>query len=419
MPYFKKQKKIIRNKYALIFHFLSFFAITQQITGIDFKNPVHGYHEITPNDPFSKFIERIKKGEVELNYGSDLLYLRSLLEELGISPHSQLLVYSTTSLQLNRISPSNPRALYFSDDVYLGFVPGGQIEIIGIDPQLGAIPYIFNLPRLNETKHPTIYRSKRCMNCHASHEIGGAPALLLGSVIPGPGGGTIDAFRRNKFGHTIPYEKRFGGWHITGKNPFLNSWSNQIGMIKNEQIIKIPNPPGKHFSWNNYLVESSSVIPHLLLEHQVGFTNLCVSATYQFRELKDSKEDFINEQADLLLSYILFENEAKLPESKITPSGNYVIHFENNKDRHGLNAPSLRKLNLNKRIFDLRCSYMIFSNSFIGLPEPIKNLISEKLFNILTSEQDKIPTQFSYLQNEERQKIKNILAAKWKGFHQK
>ena len=56
MPYFKKQKIIIRNKSALIFHFLSFylsfFAITQQIRGIDFKNPVHGYDEIRPNDPF-------------------------------------------------------------------------------------------------------------------------------------------------------------------------------------------------------------------------------------------------------------------------------------------------------------------------------------------------------------------------------
>ena len=31
-----------------------------------------------------------------------------------------MLVFSTTSLQLSLISPSNPRALYFGEDMYLG-----------------------------------------------------------------------------------------------------------------------------------------------------------------------------------------------------------------------------------------------------------------------------------------------------------
>ena len=36
--------------------------------------------------------------------------------------------------------PQNPRAIYFSDDIYLGYVPGGQIEVIGIDPKLRSNP---------------------------------------------------------------------------------------------------------------------------------------------------------------------------------------------------------------------------------------------------------------------------------------
>ena len=151
----------------------------------------------------------------------------------------------------------------------MGYVPGGQIEIIGIDPQLGAIPYIFNLPKAQDTTHPKIYRSKRCMNCHASKDMGGAPGLLIGSVIPGSGGGTIDAFRRNIIGHNIPFAKRFGGWHITGENPFPQSWANQTGMMKSGQIHKIFNPPGKYFTWDNYPVQGSSLIPHLLLEHHL------------------------------------------------------------------------------------------------------------------------------------------------------
>ena len=415
------QKKNLRSR--LLFYLFCIAPgyllplLADQTQFVNFKNQVHGYHEITPRDPFSKFIEKLERGAVMLNYESDHAYLNSLLKELGISPYSQLLVYSTTSLQLSRISPRNPRAIYFSDDIYLGYVPGGQIEIIGIDPQLGAIPYIFNLPQSQDITHPKIYRSKRCMNCHASKEMGGAPGLLIGSVIPGPGGGTIDAFRRNVFGHNIPFAKRFGGWHITGENPFPQSWANQTGIMKSGQIHKVFNPPGKYFTWDNYPVQGSSLVPHLLLEHQVGFTNLCTFATYKFRELNDSKEDFIEEQSDLLLSYILFEKEAVLPESLIDKKTKYVMDFEGQLNRHS-EQNSLRQLNLVSRILDLRCSYMIFSNSFSGLPKPIKNVMSQKLFNLLSCQQDKLPPRFSYLKEAEREKIKKILTAHWKGFGQ-
>ena len=190
----------------------------------------------------------MESGIIELNFESEKKYLLSLLDELAISPHSQLLVYSTTSLQLSRISPSNPRAIYFTDDIYLGYVPGGQIEIIGIDPQLGAIPYIFNLPKENDFKHPTIHRSKRCMNCHASPDIGGAPGLLIGSVVPGPGGGSIDAFRKKISGHGVPYEERFGGWHITGQHPFIKTWANQTGEMRDGNINQNTQSPRVNIS---------------------------------------------------------------------------------------------------------------------------------------------------------------------------
>ena len=388
-----------------------------QLHIVDFKHEVHGYLDISPSDPFSKFMKRIEKGAVSLNYESDHAYLNSLFKELGISPHSQLLVYSTTSLQLSRISPRNPRAIYFSDDIYLGYVPGGQIEIIGIDPQLGAIPYIFNLPQAKDTTHPQIYRSKRCMNCHASKEMGGAPSLLVGSVIPGPGGGTLDAFRRNIFGHNIPYAKRFGGWHITGNNPFPQSWANQTGIMENGEIHKISNPPGKYFTWQNYPVQGSSIIPHLLLEHQIGFTNLCISATYQFREINNSKDTFIDQQSDLLISYILFENEVSLPENRIDKKTKYALDFEG-YEKENQTQDSLRRLNLDSRIFDLRCSYMLFSNSFSGLPHPLKMSIFQKLYHLLSCPQDKLPSRFSYLEQAERKKIKIILTARLQGFRE-
>ncbi|MBT3668082.1 MAG: hypothetical protein HN548_11450 [Opitutae bacterium] len=393
---------------------------------INFRDPVHSYQNKPPQDPFSKFFKNLENGNITLNFNSEKEYLLSLFKELEISPYSQLLVYSTTSLQLSRISPSNPRAIYFGDDIYLGYVPGGQIEIIGIDPELGAIPYIFNIPRKNDLKHPSIYRSKRCMNCHASQETKGAPGLLLSSVIPGPGGGSIDAFRRGEFGHAVSYEKRFGGWHITGMNPFTNSWANHTGIMQDGEIKKINNPPGKYFSWDKYPIGQSDALPHLVLEHQVGFTNLCISISYKFREIKSLDEqpkseeykEIIENETNSLLFYVLFKNEAKLPRNKMRIDSPFAKDFKNSVKPTN-QAMLLREFDLEDRIFQLRCSYMIFSNSFEGLPVQIKNQFLKKLRYILSCERKNLPKEYSYLDCEERHKINSILLDSLSGYSPK
>ena len=91
-------------------------------------------------------------------------------------------MYSTNSLKLSRISPRNPRAIYFNEDVYVGWVPRGQIEIASIDPALGGIYHLLDIPRgLGPIR---IERSTRCFNCHAEFENGRVPGLLPKSVGP-------------------------------------------------------------------------------------------------------------------------------------------------------------------------------------------------------------------------------------------
>ena len=52
------------------------------------------------------------------------------------------LVFSKTSFQSARISPHNPRAVYFADDVAVGFVRGGDVlELAGVDPKQGVVFY--------------------------------------------------------------------------------------------------------------------------------------------------------------------------------------------------------------------------------------------------------------------------------------
>src|SRR5205823_5212269 len=78
-------------------------------------------------DPVAELQQKMDRGEVKLEYEPNQGYLRSLLKHLRISESSQTLVFSKSSFQLNLISPKTPRALYFNDDVYMGFVQDGPV----------------------------------------------------------------------------------------------------------------------------------------------------------------------------------------------------------------------------------------------------------------------------------------------------
>ncbi|MGC4048018.1 MAG: hypothetical protein QM758_29845 [Armatimonas sp.] len=82
--------------------------------------------KISATGPVEKLKEKLDKGELKLSYESGQGYLRSVLRALGISSATQTLVFSKTSLQSHAITPRTPRALYFSDECYVGWVNGGE-----------------------------------------------------------------------------------------------------------------------------------------------------------------------------------------------------------------------------------------------------------------------------------------------------
>jgi hypothetical protein len=194
---------VVRHVILLL---LPSFALANEVAGPiqsyrDFEAPPHNYKIRQPRDRFTLRMEDLKR-DPRLDRSSEKAFLASFLKILDIPVSSQLLVFSTTSLQLRFISPSNPRAIYFSEDIYVGYIPGGRLEVVGVDPELGAIFYIFDIPR--ESDAILYERSDRCMNCHAGEDTGYIPGLVAKSVIPGPGGGSLDAFRVVQSGHGIP-----------------------------------------------------------------------------------------------------------------------------------------------------------------------------------------------------------------------
>src|ERR1041384_392816 len=149
--------------------------------------PPHNYWKRPLKDRFTLLKDDLEAGRVPLDYSSEKAFLISVLRAFRIPASSQMLVFSTTSLQLRFISPSNPRALFFNEDVYLGYIPGARMEIVSLDPEVGGIFYIFDIPRAGEPIR--VERSDRCMNCHAGDDTGHVPGLVIKSVVPGPTGG--------------------------------------------------------------------------------------------------------------------------------------------------------------------------------------------------------------------------------------
>ena len=384
-----------------------------------FRDVPHEYLKRMPTDRFTGIKDDIQSGKIRLDHTSDKAYLERLLQALGISPSSQLLVFSTTSLQLSRISPRNPRAIYFGEDLYLGWVPGGKMEAIGIDPNWGAITYMFDLPRTQT--HPPILRATRCMNCHASDEMGGAPGLLVSSVVPGPGGGSLDAFRKEETGHGIPFSERFGGWHLTGRHGIKNHWGNLTGSLSPAGLKKIPNEPGQQFPLARYPVPTSDAMAHLLFEHQVGFVNRFIAATYRARSVQsgavpeiDKAEvgAFLDTEAESLVRYLLFADEAKFPEGGIVGDAKLKTHFQGRGPRSSTGL-SLRDLDLKTRIFKHRCSYMIHSAAFRGLPKELKARVFGNLRKALDGETP-LP-EYAYLPPNEKRVIRHLLRETLKG----
>jgi hypothetical protein len=380
----------------------------------DIDEAPHNYRQRTPQDRFTRLKDDFESGRIALDRSGEKAFVVSVLQALDIPATSQMLVFSTTSLQLSLISPSNPRALYFNEDIYLGYVPGGRIEIVSLDPELGGIFYIFDIPK--DTKPLRIERSERCMNCHAGEDTGHVPGLVIKSVVPGPTGGSLTAYRQMQTGHGIPFEQRFGGWHVTGKHGITNHWGNLTGRFVAGDVTRIPNPPGERFNWARYPVATSDLLPQLLHEHQAGFVNRVVEASYRARtalhandgKLSDAQVRELDTHAEIVTRYLLFADEAPLPPGGVEGDAAYRADFLRTR-RAMAEGVSLKDFDLRRRLFKHRCSYMVYSPVFSGLPAPMKQRVYQRLSQALSLETpDK---DYAYLPNSEKQTIRRILKA--------
>ncbi len=409
--------------------FLALFALPASgFAQFDIEHEPINYLTAPLTDTISKLQKQINSEEVRLTVDDKRGYLASVLKALNVSETSQMLVFSKTSFQRSRINPRTPRAIYFNDDVYVGWcVNGDVVEVTAVDPQLGAVFYSLDQ---DESDRPKFVRhTDTCTLCHASSVTQGIPGHLVRSVFPDSTGNPILSTSTYRTTWQSPMKERWGGWYVSGTHGRQRHMGNMIAKSAREPEAFDPDAGAnvtdlsKLINVEPYLTPHSDIIAFLVLEHQAPAHNALTLANYQTKlALRDEEilrkldkepdaprtesiQRRIDHSADLVLKHFLFVNEALLTD-RVQGTSGFAEQFAQRgpRDKRGR---SLRDFNLESRIFQYPCSYLIYSAAFDGLPAELKEVVYRKLHDVLTGRDQSLT--FKHLSADDRKAILEIL----------
>ena len=395
----------------------------------DFDREPILYRDTAPTNPISKLQNDLKSGKKVLDYNDTRGYLASLLKALDVPQDSQTLVFSKTSLQRERISADSPRALYFNDDVYIGYCQNGEVlEISVADPNLGTVFYTLDQERAEK---PAFTRqTDACLLCHGGSQTQSVPGHLMRSVFADADGQPLLASGSFRSDHTSPFEERFGGWYVTGDTGDQYHLGNKI-FTKRQSYKDVEWSRGMNLKTldrlidtSPYLQNGSDVVALMVLTHQSEMHNRITRTNFLTRQALHYEEALnkglgeppghrwpsttarIKSACEPLLEYMLFSEELPL-KSEVKGTSTFARTFADRgpRDRKGR---SLRELDLKTRLFKYPCSYLIESDSFKQLPKEASDYIQKRLVEIL-NDKDK-SEKFKHLSESDRKNIREILS---------
>lgn len=404
-------------------------AFSPQQSGYD-SAPVN-YTKSKPADRIAELEAGISQGRVTLSFEPSHGFLSSLLKETGIPVSSQSLVFSKTSFQRQWINPRSPRALYFTDDLYVGWVQGGEVlEIAAMEPQLGAVFYTV----AQDSSRPArfVRQTDNCLQCHDSASLTlGVPGVTVRSVFPGGDG--MPRFNLGGFRTTFrsPLSERWGGWYVSGEH----GAQRHLG---NVTYPDDPNPDlarlgdrganltdlGKKLELAPYLAETSDIVALMVLEVQTHVHNLITRANHEtrlavlqsdeinrasgapLRPLTEGSRRRIGYACDPLAEALFYSGEAALKDP-VKGNSTFAADFEKRGpfDHRGR---SLRQFDLTKRMFKFPLCYLVYSKSFSGLPLEAREYLAVRFREILGNGPAR--KEFAHLTPEDRQAISEILS---------
>ncbi len=383
-------------------------------------------YENTPvSDAAWQLQQKIDRGEITLRFDPEWGYLPAVLDALKVSRTSQVVVFTKTSLQAPRISPRNPRAVYFNDAVSVGWVPTGEVvEIAAHDPKQGVIFYTIDQV---EVAKPRVKRRDDCLQCHDTGATLGVPGLVVRSVYPEPSG--MPFFQAGGFvtDHRSPLKERWGGWYVTGHHGEQRHLGNAFARdrehptrLDTENTQNITDLKSR-FDTGALLTGHSDIVALMVLEHQTHMTNLITRVGFETRmalhsqelmnrllkepadTVSESTERRIRSACEELVDYLMFVDEALLT-APIQGSSKFTEVFAA--------RGRLGEFDLRTRLFRIPLSYMIESQAFQALPAAALSRIERRIMTILDSQEAK----YARLTSEDRRNIRAIVTnLPWRG----
>jgi hypothetical protein len=352
---------------------------------IPLDDPAIQYGQRPVDDPVARLERRLESGQAKLEVAANGLgYLPSVLKLLGVNPDSQALVFSKTSTQVENIGPRTPRAIYFNDDVLVGFVRNSDVlELASLDPKQGVQLYV-----LVKASEPAFAPSQGCLRCHQGAPTLGIPGLLVSSVHP------ISQSRQehgNAFmtDHRTPLSGRWGGWYVTGTSGSQTHLGNNTNLVDPVRSGGPSTQPTQNLTslaelldTSRYLTATSDIVALMTLEHQIRMTNLIVRIGWDAR--MGMASDKLNAEIDEMVKYMLFADEEPL-KAPVKGVSTFTETFPQ-RGPHDPQGRSLRDFDLKTRLFRYPLSYMIYSAAFDGLPDQVRDRVYRRLFERFSSD---------------------------------
>lgn len=390
------------------------------------------YSASQPHDAVQDLMRKIRSGQAKIDRTDAWTVLRDLRQQFGIPEESQVLVFSKTSKQNDRISPQTPRVIYYGDEAYLGYTLGGEIEIAVVDPNLGPVFYLLE-PEGSDQKPLEFQRDQSCLSCHGGPFTPGVPGLMVRSVFPAASGHPILSQGSTVVDSTTPFDHRWGGWYVTGKHGNSTHRGNVIAVENPDNTCDMPVEQGANvvsltglFDTRPYPRASSDIVALMVLEHQTSVQNQLTKAHHsalRAMHMQLSLQKELGEPVQLeptgtakriiehctedVLDVLLFKDEAALPDGGIEGDETFQTAFSKNALRNA-EGRSLKDFQLLNRLFKYRCSYMIHSRTFTNLQPALKRSVLTRLDRVLKDEDSS--DRYAYLGGSERKNIRSILA---------
>lgn len=360
--------------------------------GVLDEHPAIDYATRPTTDPLARLNTALGDGTAALAFDPATGYLRSLLTALDISPTSQLLVLSRTGVQRAYTRPSNPRALYFNEQVAVGYIRGAPyLELIAQDPVQGAVFYTLDQ---RATARPALSRQTVCLTCHVATATLEIPGFMTRSLVAAPDGTPKQQLgSESVVDHRTPFARRWGGFFVTGRHGSSTHLGNVVADANDVRRSLVATGPLNVASLagvvdlDEYPAQTSDVAALAVFDHQTRALNLLTRLGWESRVAAHdgrvpATSPAVTGLVRDLVDYLLLRNEAPMPGGLESTSGfREWFAARGPKDARGR---TLHALDLKQRLFSYPLSYTIDSPAFDALPADVRALVIRELTAVLS-----------------------------------